>query len=67
MTAVVMRPLSGEFLLNGVRVGHWHETASGVVHAYALAIWTGQCRTYEEAEALVLQHVHDWLASVAAP
>lgn len=62
---ITMRPISGEFLINGVRVGTWRETAPGVVHAQAITGRGAQHLTYEAAEATVRAEITTWLSAIA--
>jgi len=66
MADITMRPTAGEFLINGVRVGAWHETAKGVVHAQTLTGHSRQHATFAEADEAVRSNVLEWLRSIAA-
>jgi hypothetical protein len=61
---ITMRPTAGEFLVNGVRVGTWHETAKGVVHANDITGMSGQYATFGEAFNAVDIQVMGWLADI---
>lgn len=63
--AFTMRPTSGEFMINGVRVGTWRETAPGVIHAQAITGKGAQHQTYEAAEETVTTEIMTWLSALA--
>jgi hypothetical protein len=62
---ITMRPTAGEFLINGVRVGTWHETAKGVVHANTITGVSGQHPSYGDALTAVTESVTTWLSAIS--
>lgn len=65
MGEITMRPTAGEFVLNCVRVGTWHETAKAVVHANDITGKSGQHESYDLAEVAVVGNVTAWLRAIS--
>lgn len=66
MGELIMRPTAGDFLINGVRVGTWRETAPGVIHAVTIVGKSKQLETYDAAAASVAGEVSAWLDEINA-